>query len=60
MYQIYFFYFFPQGNLGVNVTYGGDTIPKTPFAVPVAPSLDLSKVNVSGLGNSKSCVLLTF
>lgn len=45
-------HFFSQGNLGVNVTYGGDAIPKTPFAVPVAPSLDLSKINVSGLGDS--------
>lgn len=36
----------------MNVTYGGDPIPKTPFAVPIAPSLDLSKINVAGLGDS--------
>lgn len=41
-----------QGNLGVNVTYGGDSIPKSPFSVAVAPSLDLSKIKVSGLGES--------
>ncbi|KAG1929785.1 filamin-A [Pimephales promelas] len=41
-----------QGNMGLNVTYGGDPIPKSPFAVAVAPSLDLSKVKVAGLGNT--------
>ncbi|XP_035238872.1 LOW QUALITY PROTEIN: filamin-A-like [Anguilla anguilla] len=40
-----------KGNMGVNVTYGGDSIPRSPFSVPVAPSLDLSKIQVSGLGN---------
>lgn len=40
--------------MGLNVTYGGDPIPKSPFAVSVAPSLDLSKVKVAGLGDSKS------
>ncbi|KAG7471858.1 hypothetical protein MATL_G00102500 [Megalops atlanticus] len=40
-----------QGKLGVNVTYGGDIIPRSPFSVPVPPSLDLSKVQVSGLGD---------
>uniref|UniRef100_W5NEM8 Filamin A n=1 Tax=Lepisosteus oculatus TaxID=7918 RepID=W5NEM8_LEPOC len=39
-----------QGNMGVNVTYGGDSIPKSPFSVGVAPSLDLSKIKVSGPG----------
>lgn len=55
-------FIFIQGNLGVNVTYGGDSIPKTPFAVPVAPSLDLSKINVAGLGDSMLTALfpLTF
>lgn len=38
--------------MGVNVTYGGDPIPKTPFAVAVAPSLDLSKIKVAGLEDS--------
>uniref|UniRef100_A0A3Q1JKA0 Calponin-homology (CH) domain-containing protein n=1 Tax=Anabas testudineus TaxID=64144 RepID=A0A3Q1JKA0_ANATE len=38
-----------QGPLGVAVTYGGDHIPKSPFNVAVAPTLDLSKVNVTGL-----------
>ncbi|XP_041952722.1 filamin-A isoform X1 [Alosa sapidissima] len=40
-----------QGQMGVNVTYGGDSIPKSPFSVAVAPSLDLSKIKVSGLGD---------
>ncbi|XP_062418891.1 filamin-A isoform X2 [Pungitius pungitius] len=40
-----------QGPLGVAVTYGGDNIPKSPFSVAVAPTLDLSKINVSGLGD---------
>lgn len=42
-----------QGPVGVNVTYGGDPIPKSPFSVGVSPSLDLSKIKVSGLGESK-------
>lgn len=41
-----------QGNLGVNVTYGGDQIPKSPFNVGVAPTLDLGKIKISGLGDS--------
>ncbi|XP_072482139.1 filamin-A isoform X2 [Notamacropus eugenii] len=40
-----------QGNMGVNVTYGGDHIPKSPFSVGVAQTLDLSKIKVSGLGD---------
>ncbi|XP_041096044.1 filamin-A-like [Polyodon spathula] len=40
-----------QGNTGVSVTYGGDHIPKSPFSVAVAPSLDLSKIKVAGLGD---------
>lgn len=44
--------FLPQGPLGVAVTYGGDHIPKSPFNVAVAPTLDLSKINVTGLGDS--------
>ncbi|XP_028923663.1 filamin-A isoform X3 [Ornithorhynchus anatinus] len=39
-----------QGNMGVNVTYGGDHIPKSPFSVGVAQTLDLNKIKVSGLG----------
>lgn len=41
-----------QGPLGVAVTYGGDHIPKSPFNVAVAPTVDLSKINVTGLGDS--------
>lgn len=41
-----------QGNIGVNVTYGGDHIPKSPFNVGVAPTLDLGKIKISGLGDS--------
>ncbi|KAM6982885.1 filamin-A isoform 4-T4 [Tautogolabrus adspersus] len=40
-----------QGPLGVAVTYGGDQIPKSPFNMAVAPTLDLSKINVCGLGD---------
>uniref|UniRef100_UPI0037E9722E filamin-A isoform X3 n=1 Tax=Semicossyphus pulcher TaxID=241346 RepID=UPI0037E9722E len=40
-----------QGPLGVAVTYGGDHIPKSPFNVAVAPTLDLSKINITGLGD---------
>ncbi|XP_056278637.1 filamin-A isoform X2 [Pseudoliparis swirei] len=40
-----------QGPLGVAVTYGGDPIPKSPFSVAVAPTLDLGKINVTGLGD---------
>ncbi|CAJ1055137.1 filamin-A isoform X2 [Xyrichtys novacula] len=40
-----------QGPLGLAVTYGGDNIPKSPFNVAVAPSVDLSKINVTGLGD---------
>ncbi|XP_031800606.1 filamin-A isoform X2 [Sarcophilus harrisii] len=40
-----------QGNMGVNVTYGGDHIPKSPFSVGVVQTLDLSKIKVSGLGD---------
>ncbi|XP_071409029.1 filamin-C [Pithys albifrons albifrons] len=42
-----------QGPLSVVVTYGGDPIPKSPFAVTVAPPLQLGKVKVQGL-NSKA------
>ncbi|XP_034551768.1 filamin-A isoform X4 [Notolabrus celidotus] len=40
-----------QGPLGLAVTYGGDNIPKSPFNVAVAPTVDLSKINVTGLGD---------
>uniref|UniRef100_A0A8C3HS50 Filamin A n=1 Tax=Chrysemys picta bellii TaxID=8478 RepID=A0A8C3HS50_CHRPI len=40
-----------QGNLGVAVTYGGDHIPKSPFSVGVAPSLDLGKIKITGLAD---------
>lgn len=39
----------------VLVTYGGDPIPKSPFSVGVAAPLDLSKIKINGLENSK-CV----
>lgn len=42
-----------QGNMMVTVTYGGDQVPKSPFTVNVAPPLDLNKVKVQGLNNSK-------
>lgn len=37
----------------VLVTYGGDPIPKSPFTVGVAAPLDLSKIKINGLENSK-------
>lgn len=49
----------PQGPLGVAVTYGGDHIPKSPFNVAVAPTLDLSKINVTGLGDSTHFAFMT-
>lgn len=40
-----------QGNLNISVCHGGDPIPKSPFIITVAPSLDLNKVKVQGLNN---------
>ena len=40
----------------VLVTYGGDPIPKSPFTVGVAAPLDLSRIKINGLENSK-CVM---
>lgn len=37
----------------VLVTYGGGPIPKSPFTVGVAAPLDLSRIKVNGLENSK-------
>lgn len=37
----------------IQVNYGGDSIPGSPFTVDVAAPLDLSKVKISGLDNSK-------
>ena len=39
--------------MDVEVTYGGDRIPGSPFPVDVAPPLDLDKVKVKDLGDSK-------
>lgn len=39
--------------MGIQVNYGGDPIPGSPFTVDVAAPLDLSKVKISGLENSK-------
>uniref|UniRef100_UPI0012930319 filamin-A-like n=1 Tax=Lonchura striata TaxID=40157 RepID=UPI0012930319 len=43
----------PQGNLGVSVTYGGPPLPKSPFSVGVSPGVDLAKIKISGLDDSK-------
>lgn len=40
----------------VLVTYGGDPIPKSPFTVGVAAPLDLSKIKINGLENSKCLI----
>ncbi len=39
--------------MAIMVTYGGDPIPKSPFMITVAPPLDLGKVKVQGLNESK-------
>ncbi|XP_067292165.1 filamin-C isoform X1 [Pseudorasbora parva] len=38
-----------QGEMAIMVTHGGDPIPKSPFKITVAPSLDLGKVKIQGL-----------
>ncbi|XP_040215154.1 filamin-B isoform X2 [Rana temporaria] len=38
-----------QGKMKVDVNYGGDPIPKSPFTVGVAAPLDLSKIKINGL-----------
>ncbi|XP_056101655.1 filamin-C isoform X1 [Rhinichthys klamathensis goyatoka] len=38
-----------QGEMAIMVTHGGDPVPKSPFNITVAPSLDLGKVKVEGL-----------
>lgn len=40
--------------MSIIVCHGGDPIPKSPFTIIVAPPLDLNKVKVQGLNNSKS------
>ncbi|KAL4624954.1 filamin-C isoform X1 [Arapaima gigas] len=40
-----------QGNVTISVSHGGDSIPKSPFTITVAPPLDLNKVKVQGLNN---------
>ncbi|XP_063147803.1 filamin-B isoform X3 [Candoia aspera] len=40
-----------QGNMNIQVKYGGDSIPGSPFTVGVAAPLDLSKIKISGLEN---------
>lgn len=42
-----------QGEVTIVVKFGGDPIPKSPFAVGVAAPLDLSKVSVDNLDGSK-------
>lgn len=39
--------------MAIMVTHGGDPIPKSPFMITVAPPLDLGKVKVQGLNESK-------
>lgn len=39
--------------MSISVTHGGDPIPKSPFHITVAPPLDIGKVKVEGLDNSK-------
>ncbi|XP_075690052.1 filamin-B isoform X2 [Rhinoderma darwinii] len=38
-----------QGKMKVDVNYGGDAIPKSPFSVGVAAPLDLNKIKINGL-----------
>lgn len=39
--------------MDILVSYGGDQIPRSPFTVGVAAPLDLSKIKLNGLENSK-------
>lgn len=39
--------------MAIMVTHGGDPIPKSPFNITVVPPLDLGKVKVQGLNESK-------
>uniref|UniRef100_A0A669F2X3 Filamin B n=1 Tax=Oreochromis niloticus TaxID=8128 RepID=A0A669F2X3_ORENI len=41
---------FTPGNYDINITYGGEHIPGSPFKVPVKDVVDSSKVKVSGPG----------
>lgn len=43
----------PQGELTIVVKFGGDAIPKSPYAVGVAAPLDLNKVNLDNLDGSE-------
>uniref|UniRef100_A0A3P9KWS8 Filamin C, gamma a (actin binding protein 280) n=1 Tax=Oryzias latipes TaxID=8090 RepID=A0A3P9KWS8_ORYLA len=38
-----------QGNMAISIALGGDTIPKSPFHITVAPAMDLAKIKVEGL-----------
>ncbi len=38
----------------ITVTFGGDPVSKSPFAVGVAAPLDLTKIQVDGLENRMS------
>ena len=42
--------------MDVVVTYGGDPIAESPFEVDVAPPLDLDKVIVKDLGDSRELI----
>lgn len=44
-----------KGPMVVQVTYGGDEIPNSPFHVNVAPSMDIDKVIVRGLADGMYC-----
>lgn len=39
--------------MAISIALGGDTIPKSPFHITVAPAMDLAKVKVEGLDTSK-------
>lgn len=41
----------------ITVTFGGDPISKSPFAVGVAAPLDLDKIKVDGLENRMSYII---
>uniref|UniRef100_H2ZJ18 Uncharacterized protein n=1 Tax=Ciona savignyi TaxID=51511 RepID=H2ZJ18_CIOSA len=42
-----------EGPMDVDVTYGGDRVPGSPFPVDVAPPLDVNAIKVKGLDDSK-------
>jgi len=43
--------------MDVEVTYGGDRIPNSPFPVDVSPKLNIEQVKVKGLDDGECCAV---